>query len=317
MTGSQQNSSTSRDNAIDLRELFHVLWAGKWLVGGFAFAAVVLATIVAFMLPNVYRAEALLAPNNQEGTDGLSALAAQYGGLAALAGVELGGGDVDKTAIGLEILKSRKFISDFITRHDLLVPLMAAEGWDRVTGRLEVDSDKYDPASSSWVRKVRPPKSIVPSSQEAYEEFMDILSVSQDSKTGFVTLAVEHYSPTIAKQWVDWLVDDLNAYVMQQDVTEAEHAIQYLNRQIENTALAELRGVFFRLIEEQTKTVMLAKMSNEYLLKTLDPAVAPELRFKPRRPLIILLVGMLGGFLGVISQLIRSKNAAFREGAAK
>ena len=58
---------------------------------------------------------------------------------------------------------------------------------------------------------------------------------------------------------------------MRQDVAEAEQAITYLNKQIENTSLAELRNVFFRLIEEQTKTIMLANVSQEYLLKTLDP----------------------------------------------
>ncbi len=118
--------STPYDDEIDLRELFHVLWSGKWLIGGITFAAAVIAVIIAFMLPNIYRAEALLAPNQDEGAGGLSALAAQYGGLASLAGINLGSQSSDKTALGLEILKSRKFISDFIERHDILVPLMAA-----------------------------------------------------------------------------------------------------------------------------------------------------------------------------------------------
>ena len=64
------------DDEIDFRELFRVLWAGKWLIGGITFAASVIAVIVALMLPNIYRAEALLAPNNQDGAGGLSALAA-------------------------------------------------------------------------------------------------------------------------------------------------------------------------------------------------------------------------------------------------
>ena len=121
-----------------------MLWAGKWLIGGITFAATVIAVIVALMLPNIYRAEALLAPNDQERAGGLSALAAQYGGLASLAGINLGSGQADKTALGLEILKSRKFISEFIERHDILVPLMAAKGWDEATGELIIDADEYD-----------------------------------------------------------------------------------------------------------------------------------------------------------------------------
>jgi len=293
----------SNDNAIDLGELFHVLWAGKWLISGITFAAAVFAVIVTLMMPNIYRAEALLAPNDQEGAGGLSSLAAQYGGLASLAGISLQAGSTDKTTLGLEILKSRKFISEFIERHDILVPLMAAEDWDATSGELQINPDDYDVSTNKWIRNVSPPRKTIPSMQEAYEEFMDIFSVSQDKKSGFVRVAVEHYSPAIAKQWVDWLIEDINLSIMQQDVAEAEEAIAYLNEQIVSTPLADLQNVFFKLIEEQTKTVMLAKVSKEYSLKTLDPAVSPELKHKPKRSLIVILAAMLGGLVGVAIQL--------------
>ena len=69
--------SSQYDDEIDLRELFRALWFGKWLIAGVSIVAAVIAVIVALLLPNVYRAEALLAPNNQESAAGMSALAAQ------------------------------------------------------------------------------------------------------------------------------------------------------------------------------------------------------------------------------------------------
>ena len=292
------------DDEIDLGELFRVLWAGKWLISSITVAAAVLSVIVALLLPNVYRAEALLAPNDEEGAGGLSALAAQYGGLASLAGISLGGGQADKTALGLEVLKSRRFITEFIDRHEVLVPLMATRRWDSASGDLEIDSDLYDSASGKWIRDVSPPKNAVPSSQEAYGEFMDLLFVSQDKKTGFVTVAVEHYSPVVAKQWVDWLVHDINAEVMHEDVKQAEQAIDYLEGQVKVTSLAGLQNVFFRLIEEQTKTMMLARASPEYLFRTIDPAVVPELKAGPRRTWIALSGMLIGGMLGAIVVLV-------------
>jgi uncharacterized protein involved in exopolysaccharide biosynthesis len=298
----EQISAPAPDNdEIGLRELFRVFWAFKWLIASISFAAAVIAAIFALLLPDIYRAQALLAPNDQEGSGGLSGLASQYGGLASLAGISLSRGQPDKTALGLEILKSRKFISEFIERHDLLVPLIAAKGWDSETGELIIDPDDYDTVSSEWVRGVRPPKKVVPSMQEAYEEFEKVLSLSQDKNSRFVTLAISHYSPEVAKQWVDWLIEDINSTIMQKDVAEAEQAIEYLNKQIESTALSDLRSVFFGLIEEQTKTVMLAKVSDEYLLKTLDPAVAPEERSKPNRILIVILGTILGFMISVIA----------------
>ena len=301
MTETQQKPAPGfYDDEVDLRAMFRVLWKGKWLIGGITSAAAVLAVVVALMLPNIYRAEALLAPNDQDGAGGLSALAAQYGSLASLAGINLGSGSSDRTLLGLEILKSRKFISEFIERRDILVTLMAATGWDSETRHLIIDPDQYDLATEQWVRDVNPPKKPVPSLQEAYKAFSDILSVSQDKKSGFVTVAVEHYSPDVAKQWTDWLIEDLNSSIMRQDVAEAEQAIHYLNEQIKTTSLSGLKEVFFNLIEEQTKKVMLASVTEEYLLKTLDPAITPEKKYRPSRKLIVLLCTVLGGFASVV-----------------
>jgi uncharacterized protein involved in exopolysaccharide biosynthesis len=313
MNESPQTQPVTYDDEIDLRELFRVLWAGKWLIGGITFVAAVIAVVIALMLPNIYRAEALLAPNDPEASGGLSALAAQYGGLASLAGIDLSGGSADKTALGLEILKSRKFISEFIERHDILVPLMASKGWDSRTGELEIDIDDYDVNSGQWVRNAAPPRKTIPSLQEAYKEFIGIMSVSQNKQSGFVTLSVEHYSPEISKQWVEWIVEDLNSTIMAQDVTEAEQAIDYLRDQIESTSVADLRIVFSRLIEEQTKTIMLSMVSTEYIFRTVDPAIAPELKVKPKRSMIAFLGMLLGGFAGVIFVLVRNSTITKRE----
>jgi LPS O-antigen subunit length determinant protein (WzzB/FepE family) len=117
-------------------------------------------------------------------------------------------------------------------------------------------------------------------------------------------VAVEHYSPTVAKQWVDWLVDDLNSSIMRRDVAEAEQAIEYLSDQIKNTSVASLQNVFFNLIEEQLKTVMLAEVTDEYLFRTLDPAIAPDMKTKPKRSLIVILSALLGFFLAMAAVLL-------------
>lgn len=303
---------------LDLRQVFSILWRGKWIVAGIGFAGTLIALITVLVLPDVYRAEAMLAPNQEDGASGLSALAGQLGGLAALANLDLSSsGAQDKTALGLEIIRSRKFITDFIQRHDLLVPVMAAEGWDMATGELEIDPSLYDVDAQQWVRNVRPPKKVVPSLQEAYEEFSkNNLYVAQDKNTGFVTIAIEHYSPNLARQWVDWLVQDINTTVMQDEVNEAQQAIDYLHAQIASTSFADLKVVFFELIEEQTKTMMLANVSDEYLLKTVDPAVVPEKKAKPQRALILVASALGSGIVGIILVLLMSSILPGRQSSA-
>jgi len=307
-------TQSSYDDEIDIRDLIRVLWEAKWLIGGIAALAAVIAIIVSLLLPNVYKAEALLAPAQNDRQGGLSSLAAQYGGLASLAGVDLSRGPGNDAAMGIKVLKSRKFVSDFVERHGILVELMAAEDWNRNDNTLEIDAGLYDVKAGTWVRDVGPRRTVVPSMQEAYKEFNKLLSVNEDSKTGFITIAVEHYSPHIAKQWVDWLVQDINSTMMTRDVEEAEHAIAYLQEQIGATSIAGLQSVFFRLIEEQTKTVMLARVSPEYMFRTIDPAVAPEEKSAPKRAQIALLGLILGGVLSCVFVLVRNSLSPTKAG---
>ena len=63
--------------------------------------------------------------------------------------------------------------------------------------------------------------------------------------------------------------------------------------------------MFFELIQSQTETVMLAQVRPEYVFKTIDPAVVPELKSKPKRALICVLGTLLGGMLSVLIVLVR------------
>jgi len=224
--------------------------------------------------------------------------------LASLAGVNLGSG-ADKTTLALSVLKSREFISYFIEKHNLLVPLMAAKGWSREKDELIIDSDVYNPKMGTWVRDVAPPKKKQPSMQEAYEVFLEHFSVSQDKETAFVSLSFEFYSPSVSKQWVDWLVKDINLKLKARDVAEAERSIKYLTSQLEKTSISDMQAIFYELIEEQTKTIMFAEVRNEYVFKTIDTAVVPELKSKPKRALIVVLGGILGGMFACIIVLVR------------
>ena len=312
MSETEQTASRVRyDSEVSIRDILRPLWLRKWLIGGATSTAALVSVIVALLLPDIYRAQALLVPNNQERATGLSALAAQYGGLANLAGINLGSDSANKAALGLEVLRSRKFIAEFIGRHDIMVPLMAAKEWDAETGELKIDPKIYDVTTREWVRDVKPPRTASPSKQEAYETFSTNLSVNQDAQSGLVAIAVDHLSPVVAKQWVDWLVLDINAATMRHDVAQAEQAIEYLNEQIASTSLADLQSVFFSLIEEQTKTVMLANISNEYLFRTIDPAVVPEKRAKPRRKVIVVLSTFLG-FMGSAIIVLASHGGSSR-----
>lgn len=305
MSDVSQNTETVMDDEIDFKELLAVLWDGKLIISAITGIAAVISVLIALSLPNIYTANALLAPAESSG-GGLSGLMKQYGGLASLAGVSLPGGEEGSRAqLGMELMKSRAFIGKFVERHDILPELMAVESWDQASGEVIFDGEVYNAATETWVRDAGPPKVPQPSAQEAHKAFTEILSISADKQTGYVSVAIEHQSPIVAAQWVSWLVKDVNAAVKAQDVDEATNSIEYLKQQVSKTSLADLQAVFFELIQSQTETVMLAQVRAEYVFKTIDPAVIPEEKSKPSRALICVLGTLLGGMLSIVVVLIR------------
>ena len=304
------------DDEIDLRELFTVLWAGKIQILVCVLVSALVSVSVALYLPNKYTAEAVLAPRSSGGGGGLAQLASQYSGLASLAGINIGGvGDGNPAAVATEMLKTREFFSEYLY-DSVLVDLMAAQGWNSGADTVVIDDTLFDAQSQTWVREVAPPYQKKPSAQEAHGAFVNgFLSVSEDKQTGFVTVAVTHLSPSVARDWVDLLIKGINEAVRARDVREAENSIEFLNEQRLKTNLVSLTEVFSELIEEQTKTVMLANASDEYVFQVIEPPVAPELKSEPSRALICVLGTMLGGMLGLLLVLIRHY-ASKPEGAA-
>ena len=69
--------------------------------------------------------------------------------------------------------------------------------------------------------------------------------------------------------------------------------------------MAELKMAFYDLIQAQTETMMLAQVREEYVFKTLDPAIVPERKSEPNRLLICILGTFVGGFASIIIVLGR------------
>ena len=293
------------DDEIDLKELFGVLWTGKILIVAITAVFAIGSVLVALSIPNQYKATALLAPAQADG-GGLSSALGQLGGLASLAGVSIGEGSSSESQIAQEIMKSWSFVESFIADNDLEVEVYAAKGWSKSSGELKIDDDVYDIDTQSWLLEddetgeVRPP-----TSWQLFQRFNAMTSVSQDKQSGLVSVSIEYYSPVIAKEWLDLYVAAINEHMQTRQVAKVTSNIRYLEAQIAKTSIAEMREVFYTIIEEQTKNKMVAEASPDYAFVAVSPSMVPEEKSKPSRALICVLGTLLGGMLGVVVVLIR------------
>lgn len=289
------------DDEIDLRELFATIWAGKWLI--ILITIIFAAGGVAYALskPDIYQSSVLLAPT--EGSGG-SRLGDQLGGLASLAGVNIGEDGSSNTVIAKEVLQSRAFLSDFINRHELAVPLLGTDGWNIRENRWVYDREVYSQDNTAWLTD-EAGNSLKPTDWDLVKKFREEhLSVSENKENGMVTVSIKNQSPVAAQQWAEWLVRDINEHMRDQDIEEAEASIQYLENKLTETNIAGMQQVFYQLIESETRTVMLANAQREYVFETVDPAVVPQEKSEPKRALIAVVATTLGGLLGVFTVLI-------------
>lgn len=292
------------DDEIDLRQLFGILWSGKWLIIAIIFLFAVGGVVYALSQPNIYQSTVLMAPANED--SGMGGVSGQLGGLASLAGISLGNRASNQTVIAKEVLRSRAFLADFIDRHNLAAPLMAVEGWRRNSGKWQFNRNIYNPETGQWLRNEEG-KSLQPTEWDLVKVFKNQhISISENQESGLVTLSIKSLSPKAARQWAEWLVQDINEHMRRGDVASAEARIAYLEDKLNDTNIAGMQQVFYQLIESETRTVMLANAQREYVFKTIDPAVIPQEPSEPKRALIAVFATLLGGMLGVFLVFVRA-----------
>ena len=289
---------------INLTALFKTLWREKISILLITLFASILSVFIALSIPNKYQSQALIAP--VEGDSSLDSLNRQYGGLASLAGVSLGEGSANKSQIGIETMLSRKFIGKIVTDRNILIPLMASSGWNKDLNKIVINQNIYNSSLNKWVRSVNDLQMPKPSEAEIHEYWMkNIFSFTENKVTGFITIRVKHYSPFIARDLLNWIIEDINETIRDQDIKEAELAIDFLNKEIAVTESEELRSLLFKLLQSQTETKMLAYSKKDYIFKIIDPPFVPYKKSSPYRALLCIMGALIGGFLGIIFVLIQ------------
>lgn len=305
MQEAPRNKHSDFDDDIDLKELFHALLQGKWVILSVTTFVSVIGVTYSLYLPNIYESKAVLIPVNQSSS--ISGALRGYSGLAGLAGINLpSGGNEGNSDKALQKIGSLSFFEKNLLSNIYLPNLMAVKSWDYKTNTLDYDKSIYNINSNAWVRDYSYPRQQTPTAQESFEVFKTKhLNLVSDKKSGFITLSIKHQSPFVAKQWVELIVSEINAYYSKKDKSESEKAVSYLSQQILMTSLSEIKLVMAELLQEETKKLTLIEANQFYVFEYIDPPVAMEMKSEPRRSLICILSALFGGMLGLFIVLMK------------
>ncbi len=298
-----------RDNEefIDLGEILRIILIYKWYIVLGLIISGLASVFIAVSSPDIYRSSALLEPQeNNQTQNAFSSMPQGMGGLASLAGVQLPSSSGDKALYAIEVIKSKVFLKHLLSidSERILPSLVALESYDLNTNVSKFDKDLYDQDTNEWIREVRPNQKKVPSYIEAHDYFLSILEIFKDKKTGYVYIAIDHQSPVFAQYLLSLIISEVNNITKEMELKEAEDAIEYLTAKQLTTNVSSVKLSINNIIESQLQSQMLSNIREEFLLKTIDPPVVPEVKIAPSRLFICVIGSFFGFVLSIFSVLV-------------
>jgi LPS O-antigen subunit length determinant protein (WzzB/FepE family) len=259
------------DDEIDLWQLWDTIWSGRWLIIAITSLFAVGGVTYALVAQEWYRAEVVLAPADKKG--GMSGALSQLSGLASLAGVSVGGGEGSQP---LAVLKSKDFAREFITDMKLMPVLL--KNW------------KGDEE---------------PDIRDAVKIFEGLRAISDDKKTGLVTLSIRWKDADTAALWANELSRRVNARLRAEALHEAERNVAYLQKEMAQTSVVSLQQSMGRVLEGEMQKLMLARGNEQFAFKVIDRATPPKSRESPKRAQISIFATLVGGVFGLLSVFLR------------
>ncbi len=278
------SSSTLNDDAVAdlvvlLRKIRRDFRVFSFIVIGF----LLIGFSYALLAREWYRAEAVVVSVDARTLPGALS---QFSGLASLAGVNLpSGGSLEPLAV----LKSRSLIWQFVEKNNLL-PLLFA--------------DKWDSGKKVWLTT----REDTPDLRDAVDLFeTKVLAVSDDKKSGTVTIQISWTDPALSADWANGLISLVNERMRAQALRDAERNVAYLQKEIAITTIPSLQQSLGRVLEGEMQKLMLARGNVQFSFKVVDRAVPPKRPFHPKRLLIFLGSGVFGVLFAVFAVLFRAR----------
>jgi uncharacterized protein involved in exopolysaccharide biosynthesis len=287
VTMDQETLPQPRSEGITVRELFQEIRASRALLVAFVIVCACAGVVVGSIKAPAYEATTVLLPVSSDddtgrGSSGLSAMISQYSDVASMVGFGHLGDSSSAKDEAIATLTSELLTERYIRDNNLL-PTLYSKLWD--------------PERRAW--RVTDPKKM-PTLWKANNYFKRIRGVVDDKKTNTIDLTITWKDPKVAAKWANDLVQLTNSYLRDRAIRESQRNIDYLNEEVAKTNVVEAQRAIYSLLEGEIQRQMLARGRDEYSLKVIDPAFAPE-RPSSLGPLVL---AILGAGVGIMLSLL-------------
>jgi len=260
----------------------------KYPIVGAAIGFVVSIILVLTLRP-LYEGQVVVAFDGKSGGQ-LSEIARSFGGIAAIAGINLPtGGDSDRGS-AMATLGSYQALASFVEDRKITEDIFreTTRGpWRLVAG---------DQTISTW---------------EAVRRLRKHVSVEELKPSGMIRVKVQWYDPQTAAAWANDFTRHVDSMLRTAALDRSKQRLAFLQREFERVSALVVRDAMSKVIENELRTVAFASADKEFAFRVIDPAIRAERPVRPRRALLVAMLTTLGAIAGIVLALaaaVRSRS---------
>lgn len=280
MVENQNSTKYIEEDEIDLKELFNTILKYKFKIAIFVFITTILTLIYTLSIPNSYKSEIVLSPQESQKSvgGGLSSL-------ASLAGVSLGGASSKDPFVMMQTtLNDYSFNERIIKKYNLVEKLknkknlVFALGVDSIYNLLN-SKEKNQEDKRSEDEKIFSTINTIKST----------LSISSDKKSNLITLKAELEDRFLAKELVDIYLKEIINKIKLEDMKEIDAQIKYYNKELASTYDVSLKEQLSKSLSGLYQKKVFSQANDYYFVSRLVDSRVSYIKekTKPKRVLIL------------------------------
>ncbi len=279
------------EDEIDLRELWQTIKEGRKTIYKTVAVVVFLTLIYAFATPNSYKSEAVLIPV-EEATPNLGGL----GGLAAMAGVSIGGGSMTPDAAFKSLLDNYDFMKNFVLKYKIDKYYADPSRAQNFVFALDF-SGLYE--LFHWNKEIKD-----------YDEFLYKLidkkvvkrfTISSDKETSLITVSYLDEDRKMPKKIIELFLDEASRYLVENRLKTLDAQLRYFEKELGQVDDIDIRQNLSKIISQLMQEKIKLKSKRYYQCDVLSYPYEPYIKdkAKPKRALILVVSFITSIILGV------------------
>jgi uncharacterized protein involved in exopolysaccharide biosynthesis len=291
----QESNSYIEEDEIDLRELWQTILKGKKIIVIITGVIVTLTLVYVLKLPNVYKSEVILIPTEKSG-GGLSGL----GGLAAMAGVSIGGGGSMTPDVAFNtLLNDYGFMKNFVVKNKILEHYKSKNLDNNYVFALGFRG-VYDFFKSS-PKKDKKKQDIDADIFNIVKNIKGKFSINSDKKTALITVAYSDNDRSFPPKIVNAFLRDASNYLVANNLRIIDNKLNYFSKEMQRAESFELRQSLSSMISQILQEKVMMQSKKYYQCDVLTDAYPAYIKdkTKPKRSLILVVSFITSIILGI------------------